>query len=109
MGILYDNRFEGYQPLVFSSENYNGDSFSSLLNKRANNFQLLEPNSQCLALIESFATSNKTDDQILSILSMMGVGYNLSFNNLVYYRMFGRDINIHNVQAFFDMVHNYNL
>lgn len=106
MAIVYDNRYEGYQPLVFSSPDYQADSFAALLSKKANNYMVLEPNSQCLALIDSYAKSNKTDDQILSILSMIGVGYNLAFNNLVYYRMFGTYIDVKNVQAFFDMVYD---
>lgn len=54
-----------------------------------NDFKIIEPNDNLQVIISQYIKSGKNLRQILAILNMIGISYNIALNNLMFYVLYG--------------------
>lgn len=55
-----------------------------------NDFKIVEPNDNLQVIISQHVKSGKSIRQILSIMNMIGIQYNVALNNLMFYCLYGQ-------------------
>ncbi len=55
-----------------------------------NDFSIVEPNDNLQVIIGQYIKSGKNIRQILAILNMMGISYNIAINNMMFYCLYAQ-------------------